>query len=91
MRHPYRAAAHAFAYTAVLPNPTFRSPMPKRAAWHEVSARVLSVGMALEMPTAELDEVLAGISLAAAGRSYGSPLWTSRAVTACRSTWDPLI
>ena len=74
MHHPYRAAAHAFAHAAALPNPTFRSPMPKRIAWHEVSARVLSIGMALEVPTAELDEVLAGIALAAAGRSYNSSI-----------------
>jgi hypothetical protein len=72
MRYVYRAAAHAFTYAAALPNPTFGSPMPKQIAWHEVSARVLSIGMALEVPTAELDEVLADIALAAAGRSDGS-------------------
>jgi len=72
MRYVYRAAAQAFTYAAALPNPTFRSPMPKQIAWHEVSARVLSIGMALEVPTAELDEVLADIALAAAGRSDGS-------------------
>ena len=72
MRYVYRAAAHAFTYAAALPNPTFRSPMPKQIAWHEVSARVLSIGMALEVPTAELHEVLADIALAAAGRSDGS-------------------
>ena len=66
MRHPYRAAAHAFAYAAALPNPTFRPPIPKRIAWHEVSARVLSVGIALEVPTADLDEVLADTALACA-------------------------
>ena len=72
MRYVYRAAAHAFTYAAALPNPTFGSPMQKQIAWHEVSARVLSIGMALEVPTAELDEVLADIALAAAGRSDGS-------------------
>ena len=74
MYHPYRAAAHAFDYASALPNPAFRSPTPKRIPWHEVSARVLSIGMALEVPTAELDEVLAGIALAEAGRSHGSPV-----------------
>ena len=72
MRHPYRAAAHSFAHAAALPNPTFWSPMPKQIAWHEVSARVLSVGIALEVPTADLDQVLADIVLAAAGRSFNS-------------------
>ena len=72
MRHPYRAAAHSFAHAAALPNPTFWSPMPKQIAWHEVSARVLSVGIALEVPTADLDQVLADIALAAAGRSFNS-------------------
>ena len=72
MRHPYRAAAHSFAHAAALPNPTFWSPMPKQIAWHEVSARVLSVGIALEVPTADLDEVLADIALVAAGRSFNS-------------------
>jgi hypothetical protein len=47
--------------------------MPKRMAGHEVK-RAHSIGMALEVPTAELDEVLAGMALAEARRSYGSPL-----------------
>ena len=47
--------------------------MPKRIAWHEVK-RAHSIGMALEVPTAELDEVMAGIALAAAGRSHGIPV-----------------
>jgi hypothetical protein len=46
--------------------------MPKQIAWHEVSARVLSVGIALEVPTADLDQTLADIALAAAGRSFNS-------------------
>jgi hypothetical protein len=36
--------------------------------------RVLSIGTALEVPAAELDEVLAGVVLAEASRSYGSPV-----------------
>ena len=74
MHHPYRAAAHTFAYAAALPNPAFRSPMPRRIAWHEVSARVLALGQTLNLPPAELDEVLADIALAAAGRSYRSSI-----------------